>query len=58
LHKEDCEFDAIGKGGLAILISSALFVEEDRNHDNGNRQSQQEMNMPVKGIGYRNAKKP
>ena len=43
---------------LAILISSALFVEEYRNHDNGNRQSQQEMNMSVEGIGYRDAKKP
>jgi hypothetical protein len=43
---------------LPILISSALFVEEYRNHDNGNHQSQQEMNMPVEGIGYRDAKKP
>src|ERR1700683_2600099 len=42
---------------LTILISSVLFSEEDRNHHNGDPQNQQEMNMPMEGVGYRDAQK-
>ncbi len=32
--------------------------EEERKNDNGSRQHEQEMDMPVEGIGHRDADKP
>ena len=45
-------------GEAQVLICSASFVEEARNQDNGNRQGQKEVNMPMEGVGDRHAKKP
>jgi hypothetical protein len=44
--------------GAVDFSWAAMFVEKYRNHDNGNRQGEEEMNMPVEGIGRRDAKKP